>query len=207
MKNYIRVLCLSLPLIVSANLYAEDKGFYVGGSVGYSSIDTLSESDINSTLAAGGITATSSVDDNDIGWKFFGGYNFNQYFGVEVGYVDLGEADANINITAPVAATGNITAEGDGFLFAGVARYPIMNNMDVFGKVGGFVWNVDGTASVTSGGTTVAVNAEDDGTSIMFGFGAEYEFNNNVGIRAEWERYDVSSDDVDLFSLGVEYDF
>ena len=194
-------------LILSLNTLAEEKGFYVGGSVGHTSIDTLSEGQVNANLAAGGITATSNVDDTDMGWKLFGGYNFNQYFGLELGYVDLGEASLDITATAPAAATASVSAEADGFQFTGIARYPLMNNFDVFGKVGGFVWDVEGGGSVTSGATTVVVSAEDDGSSIMFGFGAEYELQNNIGIRAEWERFEVSSDDVDMFSIGVEYDF
>ncbi|MCZ6802672.1 MAG: outer membrane beta-barrel protein [Proteobacteria bacterium] len=176
-------------MIISLNVSAEEKGFFIGGSIGYSSIDTLSESDVNATLAAGGITATSSVDDSDLGWKIFGGYNLNQYFGVEVGYVDLGETELDITATAPAAITASGGDEIDGFMFAGVARYPISEKFDVFGKVGGFVWDVEGAGTVTSGATTVAVSADEDGTDIMFGVGAEYEVMNNIGIRAEWERY------------------
>lgn len=207
MNNTAKLVCLICPLIISFNLSAEEKGFFVGGSIGYTSVDTVDESTLNSTLATAGITATSDVDDNDLGWKLFAGYNFNQYFGVELGYVDLGEAEADVTITAPTAVTANIDAEADGFTFAGIARYPVNEKFDVFGKVGAFVWDVEGTASVTSGATTAALNAEDDGTDIMFGFGAEYEIRNNIGVRIEWERYEVDSEDADLFSLGLEYDF
>ena len=207
MNQNFKLLCAICVLLITFNVNAEEKGFYVGGSVGYTSLDTLSESSINSTLATSGITATSSVDDNDLGWKIFGGYNINKYFGLELAYVDLGEADANITVTAPTAATVNATAEGDGFTIAGIARYPVSEQFDVFGKVGAFVWDTEVTASVASGATTAAISAGDNGTDVMFGFGAEYEIANNFGIRAEWERYKLNGDDADLFSLGLEYDF
>lgn len=206
--NYrIKLLCTLCSLLIAFNANAEEKGFYLGGSLGHSSIDTVSEGDVNAAFASVGVTTTSDVDDSDLGWKIFGGYNLNQYFGIELAYVDLGEAEINATSTAPVAGTASISAEADGFTFAGVARYPINERFDVFGKLGGFVWDVEGGGSLTVGGGTITATAEDDGTSILFGLGAEYEMGNNIGVRAEWERYEVSSDDVDLFSVGLEYDF
>ncbi len=206
-KGILKASCILIPLIFTSAAIADDKGLYVGGSLGYSSIDTLSGGEIDALLATGGITSTSSVDDSDLGWKFFAGFNFNQYFGIEMAYVDLGEAEASSVITAPTAGTAAIAAEADGFSFAAVGRYPLSNNIDVFGKVGVFAWDVEGTGNVTSGATTVALNGDTDGTDVMFGVGGEYEITKNIGVRAEWERYKLDSDDVDLFSIGLEYDF
>ena len=61
---------------------AEESGFYFGGSVGYSDFDE-DKGDVNAALALSGLTGTVVVDDEDLGWKSFFGYNFNQFIGVE----------------------------------------------------------------------------------------------------------------------------
>jgi len=54
--------------------------FYIGGSVGQSSVDT-------------GISkGTSTLDENDTAFKIYGGVQLNKYLGVEAHYANLGEA-------------------------------------------------------------------------------------------------------------------
>ena len=57
-----------------------DPGFYVGAGVGQSKIEA---DDIN-------------FDEDDTGFKVFGGYQFNKYFAVELAYIDGGNADKSI---------------------------------------------------------------------------------------------------------------
>lgn len=198
-------------LVISLNAFAEDKGFYFGGSLGHATSETsIDESDVNAFFAARGVTTTSEVDDGDLGWKVYGGYDFNKYIGIELAYVDLGEAEVSATSSAPFVASASASADADGFAFAVVARYPLNQQIDLFGKLGGFIWEAEADASITVAGVTAAVAgfAEDDGNSVMFGLGAEYEFNDNIGIRAEWERFEqVANSDVDMFSIGLEYDF
>ena len=51
--------------------------------------------------------------------SLFGGYEFNDYFSGEVGYSDLGDAQANFVATAPTAATVKLDAEVSAFLGRG----------------------------------------------------------------------------------------
>ncbi len=197
-KDYVLVL-----LVATTPVFADEAGFYIGGSLGYSNLDQ-SESGFNADLATVGITATSNIDDNDLGWKLFAGYNINQYFGAELAYIDLGEADIDVNFTAPVVATASGNAEVDGFAIVGIARYPVYDQLDVFGKIGAFVWDID--AEVMLAGTTSSPS--EDGTSVLLGAGVEYEFTKNIGVRAEWEYFnDVEDSDLHLLSIGFEYDF
>jgi len=218
MKSFLRVLiCLSY-LLVSYSSVADDSGFYIGVSAGASNLDEDAGA-INTELAAEaavfsivGFASTTTVDDDDLGWKIYGGYNFNKYFSVELGYTDLGEAELNTTITAPALVAGTLAATADltGFQFAGIASYPVSEEFDVFGKIGAYVWESDATAVAVIAGLTEAVKAEQDGTDILFGLGAEYNFTNNITLRAEWERFSGLTDDendVDLFSVGIQYNF
>ncbi len=54
------------------------EGFYIGGDLGYSTVDE------------------GGVDDEDISFRFMGGWQFNENFSVEGGYTDFGDFDAGI---------------------------------------------------------------------------------------------------------------
>jgi OOP family OmpA-OmpF porin len=47
---------------------------------------------------------------------------------------------------------------------------------------------------------------KDDGTDLTFGAGVQYDVSRNLGLRAQWQRYDVDSD-ADLLSIGLVYQF
>ena len=232
MKKICSLFALFSVLLLPFNAQAQETGFYAGGSGGWSMID---DEFINSQKED-----LHSVDDSSLGWKFFAGYNLNQYLGAEIAYVDLGEATAKIS-----AANNNnrgvaseLKSEIAGFSFAATGRYPFTRQFDVFGKVGGFYYSNDqsrdetvsfdrpATARVGSRVIEVpetivsrAFSVSFDGVSYFFGLGARYDWNENLSIRAEWERYEYTSDvenllkgrndevSIDFFSAGFEYHF
>ena len=42
---------------------------------------------------------------------------------------------------------------------------------------------------------------------VTWGLGGQFDFNRNIGLRAEWQRYKVSDGNVDNLSIGVLYRF
>lgn len=167
---------------LAQGMMGPDAGFYVGAGGGFTSVDLCGDP---------ALAGATSCDDDDVGFKIFGGFKVNQYFSAELGYVDLGEASAS-------GPGGSATAEVDGFQFAAVGTYPI-EQFSLLGKVGFFSW--DGEISTTSG------NFSDDGTDFMFGIGGAFHFTPQLSVRGEWERFDVDGDDVDMFSASVVYKF
>ena len=243
--------------------FANDSGFYIGGSLGYSSLGE-EESALFSDGVPGvfptfnfaappdleivqflNIPRSSDpnldIDDEDLGWKVYGGYHFNKYFGIEIGYTDLGKIKADHNLRVAIgspalAFTSDVNrrtaANVSGFQFAGLVRYPLTKEIEVFGKLGGYVRNVDFTTNATSQASLTftsppvipvtvptlqpfSSSREDEGISLMFGVGGEYKFNERIAIRAEWERYNNifnnilgdQKNKVDLFSIGIKYKF
>lgn len=184
---------ISIPAI------AQSSGFYAGGAVGQSKLkDACNDS------------APLSCDDKDTGYKIFGGYQINENFGAELGYVNLGKAtfsgvDPSLG-AGPVSA--NIKAKG--FEVLGVGTVPLADKLSAYGKLGFFRWDLD--ASVTVGATSGSLS--ESGTDVTYGIGLKYDFAKNIGARLEWQRYkDLGKDattgksDVDLFSLGVVFKF
>ena len=203
------VLLLSGLVAASQSLAQEkgEKGFYLGGSVGQSKID--------SDIAFPGLISSGTVDGKDTGFKVFGGYQFNQYFGLDLAWVDLGEASYRGSFFGTPVTGGTVKLSG--LNFSAVGTIPLNPSFALFGKLGVFAWNAK--SSDTTGG--FSFSATDKGADLSVGLGASYNFTKNVGVRLEWERFKVgggddagsgapnvtSSANVDLLSLGLVYKF
>lgn len=159
-----------------------EAGFYAGAGGGFTTVDVCD--DLNALGA-------TSCDDSDFGFKIFGGFKFNQYFGAEAGYVNLGE------VSATLSGIG-VEVDADGFQLAAVGTYPI-EQFSLLGKVGIYIWDLEASAAGAS--------VSDDGTDIMFGLGGAFHFTPQLSVRGEWERFDFDGDDVDFFSASVIYNF
>lgn len=181
-----------------------DEGFYLGAGIGQAKLDnsTLDE------LAEFGY----STDDKDTAYKLFAGYQFNPNFAVEASYVDFGEYTAN----AAVAINGNVVSENikssaDGFGFALVGKLPIDGGFSVFGKLGLIAWDGETYDTVRINGQPVIdqkLSADD--IDPFYGIGVEYVVN-QIMVRAEFERYDLSDSGedftIDMVSASVGYRF
>jgi OOP family OmpA-OmpF porin len=178
------ILALSLPLTaVAQSTGAQSMGPYLGGSFGMTSVDVCDDL---------GFLGLTECDDSDTGFKVFGGYRINDNFAAEVGFVDLGE----VTVSGP---GGSASVETDGFQFAGLGVIPLNSQFELFAKLGLFMWDVSASGPTGS--------ASDDGNDLMFGAGAAWNFTEQVAARIEWERFDVDGDDVDFWSLGVQFNF
>jgi OmpA-OmpF porin, OOP family len=192
----------------------QDRGWYVGGSLGQSKVH-IDTGSLASDLASVGINTTGfSTDEKDTGWKIFGGYKFNRNFAVEAAYMDLGDFNARTTATLPplVPTPTPLTLTfkvKELFNIAAVGILPITNQVSVFGKLGGYRAKTELRASAVS-----TASNSDTNTDFFFGLGVGYDFTRNLGIRAEWEKFKKVGDkdetfqgDVDFYSLGFIYRF
>lgn len=186
---------------------------YVGGSYGGATAN-YDEADLTGDLAARGWTInTVSVDDKDDAWKAFIGASFVGHFGVELAWVDLGQIESRFGATIrpdQIDALLTDTSEvheslADGIAFSGLARFPVGERVDLFGRVGAFFWDAETEVWVESGGTG-RVTLDDSGTGLVIGAGGAFQFSEKFGARLEWERYDVQ-DWVDVYTVGVFFKF
>ena len=165
-------LLITSSILLSA--VANAGGGYVGLSAGQTNVDL------------------SGFDDGD-SIAIIGGFKINQNFAVEASYVDLGESKDNV---APVW-----TIEADGFNFAAVGLIPINDKIDIFGKVGVFIWDV--TLNESGYGEI----ASDDGTDLSYGIGATANFTDQFSLVLEYQKFDLGDDDVTNISLGARFNF
>jgi OOP family OmpA-OmpF porin len=127
--------------------------------------------------------------DEDTSWKILGGYQINRTFAVELGYANL--FDKRIS---------GIGVEVTAWDLVGVASLPLGDKFSVFGKLGFAMWEAEATSVPGFG------SVSDDGTDLTFGVGLQYDVSRNLGIRGQWQRYDVDAD-ADLLSIGLIYRF
>lgn len=134
-----------------------------------------------------GSADVKEIDESDSAFKLYGGWTANQNLGLEIAFVDLGSYPT---IFGP--------ADTFGVAFDVVGYLPVGNNFNLMGKIGIFAWTVD----------VDLFNASDDGTDLTYGLGVQYDFNNRLSIRGEWEEFsDVSGSDISLLSAGILYTF
>ena len=125
--------------------------------------------------------------DDDTAIKVFGGYQINKTFSVEFGYTDLGD----------VAVLGQ-TAKANAWELVGLARFPVGNRVSLYGLLG--------LAKVDSERSFLGARTSDDSTELTIGFGGQYDFTPQIGVRGQWQRYDTDQE-IDVFSIGFVYKF
>ena len=104
-------------------------------------------------LVGGGLgTAQARESFDGVRWEpsstsygIYGGYQFNDYFALQAGYLDLGSFDDSIVIDG---TSINIAGDVDGFTAAAVARVPFGQRFDAHAKLGWYSY--DATASYSA---------------------------------------------------------
>lgn len=207
--------------LFSTSALSQDQapGLYFGAFGGQSSYG-ISQDDLDEVFvfafesAAGPVLdGDSSLDDKDTAFGIVGGYRFNEYFGVELGYVDLGSADyageVLVNLFGtPTLFEGGASIEASGPTAAIVASLPVSESFDLFAKAGMFFSDTEISVDVDGFGDSFSASSQDP----LFGAGAAWNVNQSWSVRFEFQRYaDVGDEDetgegdIDVLSLGFLY--
>jgi OOP family OmpA-OmpF porin len=101
------------------------------------------------------------VDEDDTGFRLFGGFQFHRNIAAEVAYGLLFDK-GGVEITA--------------LELAAIGMFPVANQFSVIGKLGFARLEADG------GG---------DDSDFVFGIGAQYDVTRNLGVRLQWTRYNT----------------
>ena len=160
---------------VGAQPKTDDGHFYGGFGVG------RSDSNLDGVV----------IDNKDRAWKGFGGYQFNRYFAVEGGFIDLGRT------TTPGASLDSKALHA-----SAVGSLPLTEQFALTGKAG-----------LARTETEFSTGGSDQNTEPTYGLGLRYDFTRQLGIRGEWERYRASNNpfsgknDIDVFTINAIYRF
>jgi OOP family OmpA-OmpF porin len=172
---------LALVAAATANA-ATQEGFYIGAGFGQAS----TEDDV------------SGFDQDETGFKVFGGYTFNRYVGAEAAYFDGGEMSQNFG------GGRSVDAQFTGLNFSLLGRLPLNDSFALFGKAGFATYDVDATARVN--GTVIATSDDDEEEDLFFGVGAALSFG-PFDVRAEYEAIEVEDGEFNIMSVSGVYRF
>jgi len=194
---------------VAAPAFAGD--VYVVGSVGQSTMD-INKGELDSALTSAGATGvSSSLDKTDTAYKIQLGYQFNQYFAVEGGYVDLGKGTYSASFTG---GSAHADAKASGVNIAAVGILPLGESFSLFGKLGFIDAKVETSVSANGPGGSASGSVSSTKWKNNWGVGATYNVNKQLGVRVEYEQFNKLGDsnttgeaDVNLLSAGVVYKF
>lgn len=180
------------------------EGWYMGGNIGISSAN-IDKDKITQNLT----NYSYSDDEQDLGYKLFGGYQFNKNFALEGGYFNLGKFDYSLS-TPNGNLDGNIKIKG--LNLDAVAILPITEDFSAFARIG-----ANYAQSKDSFGTSGTISMADtspkkNDLNYKFGAGLQYAVSDSLALRLEAERYRINDavgndGDIDFFSIGLMYKF
>jgi OOP family OmpA-OmpF porin len=206
----VKIGLIAITLAVSQIAAAAEPGWYLGANIGQSQVDLDESGIVARQLADGFSNIRLSKHDDDIGFKVFGGYQFNSFIGVEGGYFDLGKLGYKTFMNPASIFTSDTTLRGLNVDLVGAL--PINDKFSVFTRVG--VTRYESKDSYRGYGAVnlMSFSDSDRDTSYKYGVGLQYDFNSNLAMRLEAERYDIQDvmfrdSDADMYSLGLVYRF
>ena len=115
--------------------------------------------------------------DDDTAFKLLAGYQFHRNIAAELAYGMLYDKGG---------------AEANAIELVAVGMFPVANQLSILGKIGF---------------AQIDADPGDRDTELTWGIGVQYDVNRNLGVRAQWQRYETDPNEVDLLSVGVIWRF
>ena len=184
-----------ISALVSSQAFAEDAklvGAYAGAELGYTKVESDAQATANALVNAVGGSVIVTQDSGVAIGRLFAGYNINENFAVELGYLQT--SDVNLKAAGvagnSVAYTGNANLSVSGVDYAVLIRPSVSTGLNgLFAKIGGHYLeaSVDGTLTGTS---TASFSSSVKGSGFLVGFGYQAAVADNVDVRATYTYYD-----------------
>jgi OmpA family protein/Calx-beta domain-containing protein len=189
---------------------ADSPQVYAGFGIGQAR-SVATASDLERKLDTLGFPgANVSLDDHKLAGKIYGGVSLNQYLSLEAAYVDLNKVRTHSTAATsnPPAFVAAVTAihpySARGGSVSALASLPLVGGLSVFARGGGFVWHGEIDADIPN---IDATETKKTGVSAVAGAGVDFAFTRQFALRAEWERYFITRDSMDLLTVGVRVKF
>ena len=179
-------------------------GWYLGAGLGQSTVKENHP----------GNGYTIDRDTHDTGYKLFGGYRFNRYFGIEGGYTDFGKEKFDWVYSAVESGAGKVSANA--FSVSATGRLPVGYDFALLGKLGIARTQIKYREDWSQPGYEEHIRINRTTTVPLIGIGAEYALGKNLSLRAEYEAYgkvkmtrneDKLKAKTDLISVSLGYQF
>jgi hypothetical protein len=193
-KRYMLVVLVILA-VAGGQAHAGDRGFYVGGGVG---VPILEVSDFDEEFD------DLKFENRSLGFKIFGGYQFNKYFAAEGTYSDY--SNVKHHEIVPVSQENllyEINVAIDAWDLSVLGRLPVGEKMAFYLRLGGASWSADVRTTIEE----VTENESRSGADITYGGGFDYQAE-HFGMRVELDWLDMEdTSGVFMPTLSLTYSF
>lgn len=217
------VLTVSVLGAMAANAAAP--GVYVTGQVGYANTHMGGKTQVSDVLGeyaqyVDPAVQNKNLSDNGLAGRIAIGYQFNQNFAVEAGYLQLGESKLNLGaVHQPTGISeGTLKLQQNAIDLVGKGIIPVANNINVYGKLGiAYVTtDVKGTLK-TPGAATVNFDLNDNANVAKHkwapeaAIGVSYDITPNVSVDTSWTHIQPLGNNkpgnIDFVAVGLGYNF
>jgi hypothetical protein len=193
-------------------------GLIFGGNFGIATGGQDAESFNNQLRGLGlnipeGQGATTSGDIRAT-WLVYTTYQFLPKWGVELAYVDLGQATVDFSgIDEPIDvifdAIGDIhPRSAQGVKLSATYRFALNNSLQLQSKLGLFNWQTDYFFNgVTPEGEFKSKTLNISGTDVSLGLGLAHKLTNEISAHLDWDFYSIDGEVINTFTFGASYIF
>ena len=148
-------------------------------------------------------TSLETVDESDLVWKLYTGYQFSDWLAVETGWVDLGAARASSSHASGDPVSIKIAPAG--FEFSALATASLGESVQVFARGGALAWR--SSQKIELGDSLDARDfpgPDKSGFAAALGLGVHWDLGAKNSLRLEWQKYlDVAGGDPETWLLSV----
>lgn len=173
MNQTVKAILLTSMLPFAANAAQELSPWYIGGGLGVNNYEP--NCDMKTMKVCG--------EDDPYAWDIFGGYLFNDYFGVELGYRNLGRAEW-VDYANKMNDVG-----AKGMTLGVVGFWPIADRWSVSAEAGAMNYLLSNNKQYGS------EYYSDSGVAPYVGAGIGYNISENLKLQAKYRRYENLDDD------------
>ncbi len=172
------VLLASSLLIAASPAGAADRGFYAGAGLGQMNTE------VDDVLGL-----DYDFDEDDVGFKVFGGYRFFPWLSVEGAYLDGGNPSIRES-----RGDETLKLEMDVWSLVASALFalPVGERFELFVKPGVAYWDAETSLSFSSPTFSDSFREDDSGSAFFLGAGAGFDVTDNFGLRLEYEWFEVA---------------
>jgi len=233
-KTMLGVVAVSLSTIVAANAIAATPGVYVGGQLGAGNVHQ--DSSYTVTVPNKHYVSTNLKNSDSKAWglagRIFAGYQFDQNFGAELGYMKFSDAtskstdtykDNSASRKSMIALLPSTdvaiqnTTKTSAVDLVGKAIYPVGNGFNLYAKAGvAYVMQKNDFSAKSSknvpGFKVAGGNKDENKFMPTFGVGASYDISPNAAVDVSYSRIQkVGSsskiNSTDFVGAGLTYSF
>jgi len=184
--------------------------WYIGGQLG-SATTNVSQQSLDKAAEDSNLDAQSfDLQNQGTAYSLFAGYQFNSFFALEAGYLDLGERDVSFSGQTQDSnqfynvAKDIVPQTAKGILVNGIFSYALPHQWQVAGKLGVFNWSHEYTSY--QNGNKVGTSSKKN-IDLAMGLEANYKWNRSLEFYAGYDFYNLDDQDANSFGLGFRYRF